>query len=231
MNDILQGINEVGGVTGSALFDSQNACIAHLCPPPFEPILLGQVMSEVRSALDYLNHLDDAAQWEMLTAAFEGGYVIMRRLEGDVTVMALAQPTVNTAMLGIAFNVAGLKLAKRGQMPPASGPISGPLSSRSGMRSGSGTSMSLSDSGGGGGPAPPNAVGHEVMSALLKCLAKQVGPFAKIVLKEELTKLGVTAHTIVRGQFEDLVLLLLPRIPDPTKRKEFLEAVGKIPNR
>ncbi len=236
MNEYLTGINDVAGVVGSAVFDAANQCVAHAAPSPYEPILLSQVMEELRSSIDYLNYIDDGSPWETLIVNFEGGIVYLRKVD-DMSILVLAQPTLNSAMLGVALNVVSLKL-QRGQ---ASGPgaasrsgtgmASGTGAPRSstGMisQSGMGSSPSLSMSGS-GQVAGPNAVGHEMMNLLLKCLAKQIGPIAKIALKEELGKMGVTAHTIERGQFNDLVLTLLARIPDPDKRKEFLDEMRKV---
>src|SRR5262245_2431378 len=128
-NEILAGINEIAGVIGSAIFDSEDNCIAALCPPPFEPILLTQVMAELRAALNYLNYLDDASPWDLFTVGYDNGYVVLRKVE-DLSILALASQNLNSAMLGIGFNVAALKLQKR----PAS--AMGPVSSSSAVRSG-----------------------------------------------------------------------------------------------
>ncbi len=83
----------------------------------------------------------------------------------------------------------------------------------------------------GAAPPPPNALGPAVMMELTKALARHLGPIAKVVLKEELKKLGVTAHTVARPQFEDLVHLLTRRIPDPNSHKEFAATVSKLVTR
>jgi len=234
MDNVLLGINAIPGVIGSAAFDSDDACLAHQVPAPYEQILMTQVMRELRSALGVLSYLDDSSSaWGMFVVGYEEGYIIIRPVDETTTILVLASLTLNLAMLGIGFNVASLKLAQErtgGQHAAAIGSTSqsGRLGSQSVAPRGS-TSL-LSQSGGDTAP-PPNAVGPDVMNALLKLFAKQIGPFAKVILKEELTKIGATASTLVRSQYEDLVGMLVRRLPDSGKRKEFMTDVANLTSR
>jgi hypothetical protein len=191
-----------------------------------------QVMRELRSALGVLSYLDDSSSaWGMFVVGYEEGYVIIRPIDETTTILVLASLTLNLAMLGIGFNVASLKLAQdRSGQHAAMGSTSqsGRLGSQPAAPRGS-TSL-LSQSGGDAAP-PPNAVGPDVMNALLKLFAKQIGPFAKVILKEELTKIGATASTLVRSQYEDLVGMLVRRLPDSGKRKEFMTDVANLTSR
>jgi hypothetical protein len=236
MDNVLSGINAIAGVIGSAAFDSNDACVAHRVPPPYEPILITQVMRELRAALGILSYLDDSSSsWGMFVVGYDDGYVIVRPVDESTTILVLASLSLNLSMLGIGFNVASLKIAQdRGGGTPAA---VGSTSNSQPVRAGSqpviprGSSVSLLSQSGDDTVAPPNAVGPDVMNALLKSFAKQIGPFAKVILREELTKMGVTASTLVRAQYEDLVGMLVRRLPDSGKRKEFMADVANLPSR
>jgi hypothetical protein len=80
-------------------------------------------------------------------------------------------------------------------------------------------------------PAIPDAVGKNIMAGLLKALARHIGPFAKLIMKEELTKLGATATTLGFSQYEDFISLLSRRVQDPAKRREFITEAEALPNK
>lgn len=299
MSNALTGLNQIPGVLGSAIFNAQDECVVHMMPQPFEPMLLGSVMAELRNALNVLTYLDDSGTWGAIVIRYEQGFLVVRQLH-RVTVMVIAQPSLNPAMLSVGFNVASLKLEKEGlppaplppppplppprmerqtsgqmpamTMPLAAPPVPAPLpppppysptppagfpaASGSGHSSGS---VSVSQSGGlpgiaavsqssprlsssmtGGfrthdsqdtSPAVPDAVGKVIIDALLKALARHIGPFAKLIMKEELNKLGLTPATLGFGQYEDFVSLLSRRVQDPAKRREFITEAESLPNR
>lgn len=311
MSSALQGLNQIPGVIGSVIFNHNDECVVHMMPPPYEPMLLGGVMVELRNALNVLAYLDENATWNAIVARFDAGYVVLRQVQ-KLTILVLASPTLNPAMLSVGFNVAALKLEKEG-LPPAplpppplppvpqvrhSGSMStvtppppsamgsmGYSSPMPGMSSGGmsqgGTSpgsspgatgsqhpaipaglssrdLSISQSGGIPGsppvsqssprlatasvtgfrsdsqdtnPALPDAVGKNIMDGLLKALARHIGPFAKLIMKEELTKLGATPTTLGFSQYEDFVSLLSRRVQDPAKRREFITEAESLPHR
>jgi len=67
------------------------------------------------------------------------------------------------------------------------------------------------------------------MDSLQKAFAKHIGPFAKVVLNEELTKMGAAATTLGHAQYDELVKALGNRLPDVMKRREFMaEASGFV---
>lgn len=79
---------------------------------------------------------------------------------------------------------------------------------------------------------PPDAVGRPVIEALLKALARQLGPFAKVHVKEALGKMGVSASTVTLSQYNDLVSLLATRVTEPARAKAFVvEAVTLLPKK
>jgi len=211
MDNVLSGINAIAGVIGSAAFDSTDACVAHRMPAPYEPILVTHVMRELRSVLGILRYLDDSSPaWGMLVVGYDQGYVVLRPVDDRTTILVLASLSLNLSMLGIGFSVASLKLAE----------------DRSSEPSAVGSNRGDDDT------APPtHAVGPDVMDALLKSLSKQIGPFARVILKEELTKMGASASTLVRSQYEDLVGMLARRLADPGERHEFMTDVAKLASR
>jgi hypothetical protein len=289
MSSALLGLNQIPGVIGSVIFNPADECVAHMMPPEYEPALLGQVMAEMRNTLNVLAYLDENATWTAIVVRYEGGYVVVRQFH-RMTVMVLAQPTLNPAMLSVGFNVAALKLEKEGLPPPPLPPpplppprTSGALPlpaltppkgvatpaplppppvppSNHGQSAGlSSRDLSISQSGGilgvppmsqssprlatasGTGfrsgdsqdtnPAIPDAVGKNIMDGLLKALARHIGPFAKLIMKEELTKLGATATTLGFSQYEDFVSLLSRRVQDPSKRREFITEAEALPGK
>jgi predicted regulator of Ras-like GTPase activity (Roadblock/LC7/MglB family) len=105
---------------------------------------------------------------------------------------------------------------------------------------GSGTwstsTMNLSKSGGDSPLSnvdiPPDAVGRPVIEALLKALARQIGPFAKVYVKEALNNMGVSASTVTLSQYNDLVSLLVMRVTEPMRAKAFVaEAATLLPKK
>ncbi len=316
MSQALVGLNQIAGVIGSALFNSRDECLLHMMPAHLTPAVLGKLMTEVRNTLNVLDYLDDSSTWTAIVIRYEGGYLVVRSLH-KMTVLVLAEATLNPAMLSVGFNVASLKLEKEGipsaSIPPfapqaqhghagpppipaaAHAPHSGqtpaarastapahpqpmapapsvassstsvsqsqpgspmsqssrtplpagPLSSSQGNphTPAHGTQISQSNprlgsmsglgssQGGHEAPAVPDAVGRPIVDALLKALAKHIGPFAKLIMKEELTKLGVTAATLGFSQYEDFVGLLGRRLQDPVKRREFMTEAEGLPHK
>jgi hypothetical protein len=313
MSNALIGLNQIPGVIGSAIFNGQDECVVHMMPAPFDPDLLGRVMVELRNSLNILTYLDENATWSAIVIRYEGGYLVVRSLQG-LTIIVLAQPTLNPAMLSVGFNVAALKLEKEGVPPPLNMPLPLPLppppaasaptmmmshttpppqqqqqptsppppmsmttmasprTTLTGMAVmapppapptpvSSSQNLSISQSGripmavtpishssphvtqsgtgriyrdsvdSGITHRAPDGVGPQVMDGLLKALARHIGPFAKLILKEELHKLGATAATLGFGQYEDFVGMLAGRLQDPSKRREFVQEAERLPHK
>jgi predicted regulator of Ras-like GTPase activity (Roadblock/LC7/MglB family) len=295
MSNALQALNQIPGVIGSVIFNAQDECVVSMMPPPYEPMLLSQVMQELRNALNVLNYLADSASWGAIVIRYDAGYLVVRNVNA-MTVMVIAQPSLNPAMLSVGFNVAALKLTQESAQPAAyqpthapppptpsygraptagapqasmmmpnqpthappplplppqphapppppspamtlSGTQSQPINlSQSGPRLAS-SSMSGShgsirgDSVDGGLGGVPDAVGKVVIDGLLRALARQIGPFAKLIMKEELTKLGVTGATLGYSQYDDFINMLSRRLQDPAKRREFMTEAEALPGK
>jgi hypothetical protein len=296
VSSALAGLNQIPGVVGSVIFNAQDECVVHMMPAPFEPLMLSRVMAELRNALNVLSYLDDSSSWNAIVVRNDAGYLVVRQLH-KLTVMVIAQPNLNPAMLSVGFNVAALKLEKEGlppaplpppPMPPRASagyatqiPIPAPLPAApqagypaplppppmpqpyapqglphsAGQSSGS---LSVSQSGGIPGisavsqssprlasasmsgfrseshdtmPAVADAVGKPIMDGLLRALARHIGPFAKLIMKEELTKLGLTPATLGFSQYDDFVTLLSRRVQDPAKRREFITEAESLPSK
>jgi len=287
MSDVLQGLTNIPGVMGAALFGSGDECIEHQLSPPYEPIVMTGALSEIRQALSVLSYLEGADQWNALVLRFEAGYLVIRSAGGFV-LMVLAQPTLNPAMLSVGFNIALQKLAKmpsvhvpaartpaptpqRAQTatpPPTPPPLpaatrqapppppaarasgnglpvattsqpSGPLRDSS-PAVGSAQSMSQSPSLAAGSSVlsssdavhiMPDAVDRDTMDKLLKALARHIGPFAKMIMKEELTRLGATHSTLEHTRYDELLGSLARRVTDPGKRREFVTEAERLHKR
>jgi hypothetical protein len=288
MSSALLGLNQIPGVVGSAIFNQADECVTHMMPPRYDPVLLGQVMVEMRNALNVLAFLDENATWTAIVVRYDGGYLVVRQF-GKTTILVIAQPSLNPAMLSVGFNVAGLKLEKEGlpppplpppplppsrmtggiplppapygitPVPPTMTPLpAGPSTQSSPPAGQSSRDFSISQSGGILGvppvsqsnprlasasvtgfrsdsqdtnPAIPDAVGKNIMDGLLKALARHIGPFAKLIMKEELTKLGATSTTLGFSQYEDFISLLSRRVQDPAKRREFITEAEALPQK
>ncbi len=229
MKDILDKLLAVEGVTACAVFDTSDACVACHGPSAFEPILFGKVMSEFQEALNFFRSIDPGATVQSLFARFDEGFVDVRWVDKH-SILVMGSNTANPAMVTVGMNVAALKLSKSLAEPGGGGGMatgSGPVVTGTPVGDSShGRSLSLSVSPHPTNqPIPADAVGLSTVNMMVKSLAKQLGPFAKIIVKEELTKLGATAHTIGRAQFEDLINICAKRVADPGKRREFINEV------
>jgi predicted regulator of Ras-like GTPase activity (Roadblock/LC7/MglB family) len=215
MQPILMSLNEIPGVIGSMMFNAQDSYVAHLLPPRYQPYQMAQVLNELRSTAQMLSSWTSL---DMLVVGYEDGSVILRRVD-DMTILVLAAQNLNMMKLGIAFLSAATKLGAR------------PIDLQHSTSSTSPTSASVADNTNQptGNVGAGGAVGTQIIEALQKAFAKHIGPFAKIVLNEELGKMGVGASTVARGQYDELIRALGNRLPDAMKRKDFLaEAAGLL---
>jgi hypothetical protein len=63
---------------------------------------------------------------------------------------------------------------------------------------------------------------------LLKSYTMQVGPFAKVIMKQEMEKIGVSSTTIRADQWEVLCDKLAKKIPDYNQRTTFQNEAKSI---
>ena len=193
MSAMLSGINAIPEVVGSALFGPRDS-IEVMMPAPYdEPLLLAKVMAELRATVELLESLG-TSRWNGFVIRYETHTLVVRHIDGLIFVV-LAGASVNLTMLNVGFNVAALKMQKPiGQPASGSGPINAPTNPGSGSAQ---------------------------VEALAKALAKYLGPMAKLILKEELNRLG-GAHKL-----DELVAALSQRL-DAGKRAAFAADVQAV---
>jgi len=103
MNEILDVVVRVPGVSGAALCNQQGECVLSQLVPPFEPILIKKIVSEVRGVFQTMRYLDDSEP-QFLVVHFDDVVVAVRQI-GELTLVALATSTTSVTMLSVAFNV------------------------------------------------------------------------------------------------------------------------------
>jgi hypothetical protein len=243
MNEILDVLMRVPGVSGTALCNQQGECVLSQLIPPFEPILIKKIVSEVRSVFQMMRYLDDSEP-QFLVLHFDDVVVAVRRIE-ELTLIALATSTTNSTMLGVGLNVVNLKIHEHGianfelaagtgsrpggglqSSPRSSGgtPTSVPIARSEGTAISS-TSLSGSDS----GQLPaPDFIGDELLQRLVKAFARQLGPAAKVVFKQQVKHIGLTVGTITPNNLPAVVDALLQRVTDAGKREAFLSDVRAL---
>jgi hypothetical protein len=243
MNEILDVLMRVPGVSGAALCNQQGECVLSQLIPPFEPILIKTIVSEVRGVFQMMRYLDDSDP-QFLVLHFDDLVVAVRQIE-ELTLIALAASTTNSTMLGVGLNVVNLKIHEHGianfelaagtgprpgsglqSSPRPSGgpPTSVPIARSEGTTIGS-ASFSGSDT---GQLAAPDFIGDELVQRLVKALARQLGPAARVVFKQQVKHIGLTVGTITLNNLSTVIDALLQRVSDVAKREAFLSDVRAL---
>jgi predicted regulator of Ras-like GTPase activity (Roadblock/LC7/MglB family) len=240
MQAMLASLSQIQGVTGAAVFGPTGECILHQMPVPYEPILLNRLFADLRTVLDAFRYMDDSGVTDSFVCRFDNGNLILRPI-GANSVLLITASNVNMAMVNVGFKVAALKLERNAEAeraasfnPPAPQPAmppqarvtvsSVPAAAPTGTSVSALTVSSVVDD----APIPPDAVGARIADDLVKLLAVQVGPFAKVLFKQELKRIGATVQTLTRSQLDDLITLLAPKVPDPTGRNQFIAAAKRL---
>jgi len=215
MNEAFATLSRTDGVIGVVVFDDAGKCIANDLPPPYEPILLAEVLRRLSAAFDVFSSLD-STEVTSFAVDCEEGSVVVRRVEQH-WVLALAQAEVNMSLLNVAMNVVVLNLSRTSGAQPI---VRSHMDTHSG-RSSQGIQSTHTEH----LEIPPDAVDRSAVQQLLTIYTEYLGPAAKPVLKQQLAALGVTSRTLRRGQFSDLVARLSAKIPVPARQQEFNTAV------
>ena len=239
MQAMLASLSQIQGVTGAAVFGPSGECILHQMPAPYETILLNRLFADLRTVLDAFRYMDDSGATDSFVCRFDNGNLILRPMGGN-SVLLITASNVNMAMVNVGFKVASLKMERSADAahtasvnPPPPQPAPAAPPPRVTVSSVPATPIpnvspltvsSVVDD----APIPPDAVGARVADELVKLLAVQVGPFAKVLFKQELKRIGATVQTLTRSQLDDLVTLLAPKIPDPTARNQFIAAAKRL---
>jgi hypothetical protein len=254
MNDILDVLLKVPGVSGAALCNHQGECVVSQLTPPFEPILIRKIVSEIRGMFQMMRYLDDSEP-QILVLHLDDVVVAVRQIE-ELTLVALATSATNSTMLSVGFNVVNLKIHEQGianfELAAGSGPRpgSGPHSA---PRPSGGTPVGAPRPSGGtpvGVPAPhsegtvigsashsrpdheapaaPDFIGDELVQRLVKALARQLGPAARVVFKQQVKHIGLTVGAITPHNLSTVIDALLQRVTDSAKRDAFLSDVRSL---
>ncbi len=243
MNEILDVLVKVPGVSGAALCNQQGECVLSRLLPPFEPILIKKIVSVVRGVFQMMRYLDDSEP-QLLVLHLDDVVLAVRQIE-ELTLVAFATSTTNSAMLGVGFNVVNLKIHEHGianfelaagtgsrpgsgsqssPRPSSRTPTPVPIARSEGTALGSAT-LSSFDS---GQPAAPDFIGDELIQRLVKALAHQLGPAAKVVFKQQVKHIGLTVGAITPHNLSTVVDALLQRVTDVAKREAFLSDVRAL---
>lgn len=242
MQAMLAGLSQIQGVLGAAVFGPSGECVLHQMPAPYEPVLLNRLFADLRTVLDAFRYMDDAGATDALVCRFDNGNLVLRSM-GINTVLLITSTNVNMVMVNVGLKVASLKLERSAEAapaatptPPVSAPVSTPLAPPSHAVSAvppatpAPTSVApltvipaLDDA-----PIPADAVGVGVADELIKLLAAQVGPFARVLFKQEIKKIGATPQTLTRSQLDDLITFLAPKVPDAAARSQFISAAKRL---
>lgn len=249
---MLGRLASIPGVSACAIFTGNGECIAEDLKPPYESVLFNSANNHLREAWEVFAFLDNSKP-ELIVAKFEFGYLAIRRASGH-SIVIVAEPTVNMAMINVGMNVAVLRLAEgegsasakisvpqsqsqpniRGSNPghtgTGTGTGSGVNSAINALRGNSGPQglSWTSPSGGGTLVIPPDAVGEQVVGELVTMLSKYVGPFAKVMVKEELKGLGAHPRTLRRAAWRDLLDAIVRGIPQQEQREAFIADAKKL---
>jgi predicted regulator of Ras-like GTPase activity (Roadblock/LC7/MglB family) len=215
MNEAFATLSRTDGVIGVVVFDEAGKCIANDLPPPYEPILLAEVLRRLSAVFDVFSSLD-AAEVTSFSVDCEEGSIVVRRVEQH-WVLALTQAEVNMSLLNVAMNVVVLNLSRASGSQPIVRNHMDTQSNRPSQVLQSTRTEQLE--------IPPDAVDRSAVQQLLTIYTEYLGPAAKPIMKQQLAALGVTSRTLRRGQLSDLVTRLSTKIPVPARQQEFAAAV------
>lgn len=215
MNEAFASLSRTDGVLGVVVFDESGKCVANDLPPPYEPILLAEVLRRLSAAFDVFASLD-TAEVTSFAVDCEEGSIVVRRVEQH-WVLALTHAEVNMSLLNVAMNVVVLNLSRASGSQPIGRNHMDSLGSRTSQVMQSTQTDTLE--------IPPDAVDRSVVQQLLTIYTEFLGPAAKPVLKQQLAALGVTSRTLRKGQVSDLVGRLTSKIPVLQRQHEFNAAV------
>jgi len=250
MDTILKSLQELEGVHGAIVVDSGGQLIAHRAHNMYDTNLLQQVSRAIVTAIDAVKLSQE--DWESITANFTEGKLLIRSLAPGANGVAfnlalIADSRLNPSFATVAIRVAINKLKaalKTGAGPSVHGVVE-PKSAVMPKPAAGGQSFAqvrapLTDIASSGlswsGFSDPSAsasaiaVADPESSALLtactKALAKNVGPMAKLFVKEAVRKV-CPDRPFSRDKLEALLAELVKNIEKPAAAMEFQKIVLK----
>ncbi len=75
---------------------------------------------------------------------------------------------------------------------------------------------------------PHGMIPRPVVLELLAAFRHYMGPFAKVIMKQEMTKMGISSQTLQRTHWPDLCGTLGEKIPDLQRRNKFAAKARQI---
>jgi hypothetical protein len=109
LQECIQGMTSVSGIYGAALLDPAGEFLAVKLPVPYEPVLLSSMLGHLGALQELLSSVDGAARMKSFLARYEE-FVIMVRWTDRYSVILLASPTINLAMLSVAVHAAQMRI-------------------------------------------------------------------------------------------------------------------------
>lgn len=240
MENALTPIVRSPGVIGAVVFGKNGECVIDHLVPPFEPILVAEILSQITEVNENYRVLEDDMVVVSTSLKFTNGYFLVRSMP-SYSLIVITSEQVNLARIAITMNVAMIKLTKQEQKvarippppPPPSLPnamasiqfntdnILTPLPPDLGV-SGSSLGISLSGDWSKKQQCSKKAVGMKVMRHLLKIFVKYRGQQGLAILEQELNTIGVRPATMPASGFADLIHQLSRHIPDQNERTSFI---------
>lgn len=251
LEPILQSLRDVEGVQGAMVVDTTAGVVAHRAHAIYDLAVLQQVARSVVNSIDSVQLIQD--DWDMLTAHFGDGKVLLRSLRTAggrprrYILAVIADSTLNVAFLGVALRVAATKLLAELETVPGSGVSSVPIAAGS---TGGTPRPTLAEPSrpelartglswtGGSGSSPGSGVGSSdvgvadaasstFLSACTKALAASVGPMAKVFVKEAVRKV-CGERPFTRADGPAVLAHLAAVIEDSDDRASFQRATRSL---
>ena len=227
-SEAVSTLTKTDGVLGVVIFDDSGQCLANDLPPPYEPILLGEVIKRLSGTFDVLTSLE-GGEATTFSVDCEEGCLVVRRAEHR-WILAIASLEANLNLLNVALNVVTLTLSRGDGAPSGTRPAASKVMTDSLPSLGS-LATSHDSTSGHAEDIPPDAVSRAALQRLLAVYTDFLGPAAKSVLKQQLAALGVTSRTLRQAQFADFLARLSSKIPSGDRQREFATAVQKLRER
>jgi predicted regulator of Ras-like GTPase activity (Roadblock/LC7/MglB family) len=254
LEPILQSLRDVDGVQGAMLVDAAAAVIAYRAHSIYDLAVLQQVARSVINAADSVQLIQD--DWDVLTAHYGEGKLVLRSLRTAgakprrYVLAVIADVTLNVAFLGVALRVAAGKLnaaleAAPEPPPAAATPPYGTPSVGAGRAAGvepsrpelAKTGLSWSGVSQGSSVGASGVVSSDVgvadaasstfLSACTRALAANIGPLAKMLVKEAVRKV-CGDRPFSRADGPALLAQLGSTIDSPDDRATFQRATRAL---
>ena len=254
LEPILQNLRDVDGVQGAMVVDSAAAVVAYRAHAIYDLPVLQQVARSVINTADSVQLIQD--DWDLMTAHYSEGKLVLRNLRTSgakprrYVLAVIADGTLNVAFLGVAIRVAGAKLTAALEATPAAAPASVPAAQGtpsagiravasdpsqpelartglawSGVSSGSTVArasvVATSDVG------VADTASSAFLSACSRALAVNVGPMAKLLVKDAVRKV-CPGRPFTRSDGPALLAQLVTAIDNPQDREIFQRATRAL---